>query len=125
MKNEVPVCETFCKHDDLLSEVEKKMPSIEQLYDLADLFRIFGDTSRIRILSLLSLHEMCVCDIATALELTVSAVSHQLRILKQARLVRYRKSGKSVIYALDDDHVKSILLQGIEHISEDKHTKKE
>lgn len=115
-----PVCEETRTHKEIIDQAQLNLPPQEQLYDLADLFRIFGDSSRIRILSLLSIHEMCVCDMAAILNMTISAVSHQLRILKQARLVRYRKSGKSVIYALDDDHVKSIILQGMEHINEDK-----
>ena len=117
---EMPVCEVPCTHEDLIRHVQKEMPSVEKLYDLSDLFRIFGDSSRIRILYLLSVSDMCVCDMASLLDLTISAVSHQLRLLKQARLVRYRKSGKTVIYALDDDHVKSILSQGMDHINETK-----
>ncbi|MDN5352384.1 MAG: ArsR family transcriptional regulator, lead/cadmium/zinc/bismuth-responsive transcriptional [Clostridiales bacterium] len=84
---------------------------------LSGLFKVLGDPTRIRILHLLSLHEMCVCDIATALDMTQSAISHQLKSLKQAGLVRNRKSGRVVYYALDDDHVSTILSQGIHHIS--------
>ncbi len=90
----------------------------ELLYDLAELYKIFGDSTRIRILYALSEKEMCVNDIAEELGMTMSAISHQLRILKQARLVKYRKEGKAVFYALADDHVKSIIEMGIEHISE-------
>lgn len=90
----------------------------EMLYDLAELYKIFGDSTRIRILYELFEKEMCVNDIAEELNMTVSAISHQLRILKQARLVKYRKEGKAVFYALADDHVKSIIEMGMEHISE-------
>lgn len=90
----------------------------ELLYDLAELYKIFGDSTRIRILYALSEREMCVNDIAEELKMTMSAISHQLRILKQARLVKYRKEGKAVFYALADDHVKSIIEMGMEHISE-------
>ena len=90
----------------------------ELLYDLADLYKIFGDSTRIRILYALFEKEMCVNLIAEELGMTMSAISHQLRILKQARLVKYRKEGKAVFYALSDDHVKSIIAMGMEHISE-------
>ncbi len=90
----------------------------ELLYDLAELYKIFGDSTRIRILYALFEKEMCVNDIAEELGMTMSAISHQLRILKQARLVKYRKEGKAVFYALADDHVKSIIEMGMEHISE-------
>ncbi|MBQ8002063.1 MAG: helix-turn-helix transcriptional regulator [Clostridia bacterium] len=90
----------------------------ELLYDLAELYKIFGDSTRIRILYALFEKEMCVNDIAEELGMTMSAISHQLRILKQARLVKYRKEGKAVFYALADDHVKSIIEMGLEHISE-------
>lgn len=94
------------------------MPEEELLYDLAELYKIFGDSTRIRILYTLSENEMCVNDIAEKLSMTMSAISHQLRILKQARLVKYRKEGKAVFYALADDHVKSIIEMGMEHICE-------
>lgn len=90
----------------------------ELLYDLAELYKIFGDSTRIRILYALFEKEMCVNLIAEELGMTMSAISHQLRILKQARLVKYRKEGKAVFYALADDHVKSIIEMGLEHISE-------
>lgn len=90
----------------------------ELLYDLAELYKIFGDSTRIRILYALFEKEMCVNDIAEELGMTMSAISHQLRILKQARLVKYHKEGKAVFYALADDHVKSIIEMGMEHISE-------
>ena len=94
------------------------MPPEEELFDLAELFKIFGDSTRIKILCVLFEAEMCVCDIAQLLNMTVSAISHQLRILKQARLVRFRKQGKSVFYSLADDHIKKIIDNGMEHINE-------
>ena len=88
------------------------------LYDLADLFKVFGDSTRIRILFVLFEAEVCVCDLAEALSMTQSAVSHQLRILKQAKLVNSRREGKSVFYSLADEHVRTIIGQGLEHIEE-------
>jgi ArsR family transcriptional regulator len=94
------------------------MPSEDTLYDLSELFRIFGDSTRIRILYVLFESEMCVCDIAALLGMTQSAISHQLRALKNARLVKARREGKTVFYSLADDHVKTIVDQGIEHVRE-------
>ena len=108
------------KHDHtaLLGEVKSEMPKDELLSDLADLFKIFGDTTRIKILYALFESEMCVCAIAELLNMTQSAISHQLRVLKQSKLVDYRKDGKTVFYSLADDHVKTIIGQGLDHISE-------
>lgn len=117
------VCEEVCTHPDILNRVKPEMPDEERLYDLAELFKVFGDTTRIRILYTLFEAEMCVCDIAALLSMTQSAISHQLRILKQARLVRSRREGKTVFYALDDDHVRTVIGQGMEHI-EEKHGRK-
>ena len=94
------------------------MPDDEVLYELADLFRVFGDSTRIKILYVLFESEMCVCDIAQLLGMTQSAISHQLRSLKQSKLVKYRREGKTVFYSLADGHVRTILDQGMEHISE-------
>jgi len=105
-------------HPDVVARVQDKMKAEETLYDLAELFKVFGDTTRIKILSALFESEMCVGDIAVALGMTQSAISHQLRVLKQAKLVRYRKEGKVVYYALDDDHVKQIFYQGLNHVNE-------
>ena len=88
------------------------------LYDLAELFKVFGDTTRVKIISALFEAEMCVCDIAELLSMTQSAISHQLRVLRQARLVKHRKEGKVVFYSLDDEHIKTIFNQGLEHILE-------
>lgn len=95
-----------------------EMPDDEILYELADLFRVFGDSTRIKILYALHDQELCVQDIAAAVGLSQSAVSHQLRVLKDSKLVRFRRDGKTVYYALDDDHVRSILSLGMEHIEE-------
>jgi len=118
-EGELDVCEAQEIHGDLLRTVREKMPPEEALYDLAELFKIFGDSTRIRILFVLFEAEVCVCDLAEALGMTSSAVSHQLRILKQARLVKSRRMGKSVYYSLADSHVRTIIDQGFEHIEED------
>ncbi len=105
-------------HKDIVDKVKGKMPQEEKLYDLAELFKVFGDTTRIRILWALDESELCVCDLAELLSMTQSAISHQLRVLKQAKLVKYRKDGKNVFYSLDDEHVKQVFEQGLLHISE-------
>ncbi len=98
--------------------ISEVMPEEEELYDLAELFKVFGDTTRIKILYVLFESEMCVSDMAECLNMTQSAISHQLRVLKQNSLVRYRREGKAIIYSLADDHVRTILDQGMEHITE-------
>lgn len=105
-------------HPETVEKVKVNMTPEETLYDLADFFKAFGDSTRIKILSALFQAEMCVGDIAAALGMTSSAISHQLRVLKQSKLVRYRKDGKMVYYSLDDDHVKEIFRQGLDHINE-------
>lgn len=107
-------------HADLLREVSGEMPSDELLADLADLFKIFGDTTRMKILFALFESEMCVCAIAELLKMTQSAISHQLSVLKKNALVTSRREGKTVIYSLADDHVRHIVGQGFEHITEEK-----
>lgn len=114
----LPSCETKHVHGELIKQVNALLPDTDSLYDLAELFKIFGDSTRIRILFVLLESEMCVCDLAETLQMTASAISHQLRVLKAADLVRYRRDGKTVYYSLADDHVRSILSQGIEHINE-------
>ena len=105
-------------HKETVDKVNSDMPDEELLYDLAELYKVFGDSTRIRILYVLFEAEMCVCDIAQVLSMTTSAISHQLKVLKQAHLVKYRREGKTVFYSLSDEHVRSILGQGLEHISE-------
>ena len=111
-------CEFIHAHEDIVNTVRSKLPSEEQLYDLADLFKVFGDTTRIRILYVLFESEMCVCDIAQLLNMEQSAISHQLRVLKQSKLVKSRRDGKTVFYSLDDEHVRQIVDCGMEHINE-------
>ena len=111
-------CEATEVHEELLALVREKMPQEEALYDLSELFKVFGDSTRIRILFVLFEAEVCVCDLARLLGMTQSAVSHQLRILKDAKLVKFRREGKSIFYTLDDDHVRAILSLGMEHLSE-------
>ena len=115
-----PCCEAHIVHKKKVSDVSEIMPDIDTLYDLADLYRIFGDSTRIRILYVLFESEVCVCDIADILKMTVSAISHQLRVLKSAGLVKYRREGKVCYYSLSDAHVKPIIAQGIEHVTEGK-----
>lgn len=112
-------CETVEVHEDLLRIVEQTMPEETELYDLAELFKVFGDSTRIRILFVLSSAEVCVCDLARVLNMTQSAISHQLRILKQNKLVKSRREGKSIFYSLADGHVSTIIAQGRDHIEED------
>ena len=115
---EIDVCDCKEVHRDLLKLVDEALPSEDELYELADLFKVFGDSTRIRILFVLSAQEVCVFDLAEELNMTQSAISHQLRILKQNKLVRSRREGKSVFYSLADGHVSTIIAQGIEHIKE-------
>ena len=116
--HDVEHCDCHEVHKDLVSQVLNRMPDEDELYDLAELFKVFGDSTRIRILTVLFGEEMCVCDIAEALQMNQSAVSHQLKILKNAKLIKNRREGKLVYYALADDHVSTILAMGLEHIEE-------
>ena len=113
-----PSCEFIHVHEDVVKKVKDILPEEETLYDLAEFFKVFGDTTRIRILYVLFEAEMCVCDIAEMLSMTPSAISHQLRLLKQFRLVKSRRDGKTVYYSLADEHVRSIIDQGREHVEE-------
>lgn len=112
-------CSFLCVHEDVVEKVRRSFPPEERLMRLADLFKVFGDGTRIRILYVLLEAEVCVCDLATLLGMTQSAVSHQLRILKQAYLIKARRDGKTVFYSLADDHVATLLRQGMEHVCED------
>ena len=111
-------CEFIHVHEDIVAKVTENMPDEETLYDLADLFRLFADSTRIKILYVLFESEMCVCDIAQLLGMTQSAIPHQLRSLKQAKLVKSRRDGKTVFYSLADGHVSTILNQGMDHVQE-------
>ena len=116
--HDVECCDIYQIHEDLVQAVHEKMPDEDKLYDLAELFKVFGDSTRIRILYVLFEAELCVCDIAQTLNMTQSAISHQLKILKQSRLVKNRREGKQVFYSLADDHVRTIIDQGREHVEE-------
>ena len=110
--------EYLAAHDALVNQVQSSQPSEEHLYDLAELFKMFGDSTRIKILFALIESELCVGDLAQILNLTQSSVSHQLRLLKDAKLVRFRREGKIVFYSLADEHVRTILHMGMEHVEE-------
>ena len=117
-KAEISCCDEKEVHVDKVKYANENMPPEDKLYDLAELFKAFGDSTRIRILFALFEAEICVCDLAESLNMTQSAVSHQLRLLKQARLVNGRREGKQIIYYLADDHVRTIISMGMEHINE-------
>lgn len=114
--NEVPQCDCTIIHNDVIDRVKSEMPMAEHLYDLSELFKSLGDQTRLKILFALSKNEMCVCDIAALLEMSQSAISHQLRVLRNVRLVKYNKVGKVVYYTLDDCHVNEIFKQGLDHV---------
>lgn len=116
-KKEV-ICDCEVIHADVVDKVKKNMPAESTLYDLSDFFKVLGDSTRVKILWALDEHEMCVCDLAVLLNMTKSAISHQLSSLKQANLVKFRRQGKIVFYSLADDHVKQIYEMGLEHIKE-------
>jgi ArsR family transcriptional regulator len=118
VRQKTPVCDCDVIHEEVVKKVRKTMPKEEDFYDLADLYKMFADSTRVRILWTLSRGEMCVCDIAVLLGMTKSAISHQLRALRLANLVRYEKRGKEVYYSLADSHVKDIFEKGFEHIHE-------
>ena len=119
VQENTPTCQEEELHPEAIHRVREKLPQDEVLYDLAELFKIFGDSTRVKILyALLEAEELCVCDIASLMDVTQSAVSHQLRVLKSSKLVKFRKEGKTVYYSLTDDHVCRILSQGMEHICE-------
>ncbi|WP_286947205.1 ArsR/SmtB family transcription factor [Acetobacterium sp. UBA5834] len=112
------VCDCSVIHSDIVEIVKSKMPEESQLYDLADFFKVLGDSTRVKILWVLDSNEMCVCDLAVLLNMTKSAISHQLQSLRQAKLVKFRKEGKIVFYSLADKQVKDIFEKGLEHIVE-------
>lgn len=114
----IDCCEVTEVHEDIVNHVRHKLPEESLLYDLAELFKVFGDSTRVRILVTLFEAELCVCDIAEVLGMSQSAISHQLRVLKQGKLVKNRREGKSVFYSLADDHIRTIFQQGFDHIQE-------
>ncbi len=111
-------CQVECVHSDTVTRVVSKMATDGSLFELAELFKAFGDSTRIRILHALSFSELCVCDLADLLKMSSSAVSHQLRVLRGQKIVKYRKDGKNVIYSLVDSHVSTLLEQGLQHVNE-------
>lgn len=115
---EVEHCDYIHVHEEVVQKVQEHMPEVHELQDLVDFFKVFGDFTRIRILYVLFRAEMCVCDLAQTLDMTQSAISHQLRVLKQMKLVSNRREGKTVFYSLADGHIKTIMNQGMEHIRE-------
>ncbi len=118
MENDTPHCEFMCVHADTVDRITSTMPDEDTLIDLSELFKVFGDSTRIKILTALSHGELCVCDLSKLVGMTSSAVSHQLKILRSAKLVSCRRDGKTVFYALADDHVTTIIRQGLEHVNE-------
>ena len=114
-KKKIEVCQDYCVHEHI---TRQEIPSDDELYRLSELFKTFGDVTRIRILTALSKQELCVCDIAVLLGMSQSAISHQLRVLKQQELVKFRRDGKTVFYSLADSHVYTILAQGLQHVNE-------
>ena len=117
-KKSAPGCDFLFVHQEIVDRVNREMPAEETLFDLAELFKIFGDSTRIKILYVLFESEMCVCDIAQLLGMTQSAISHQLKVLKDAKLVGSRREGKTVFYSLADEHVRLIIGQGFDHLTE-------
>ena len=117
-KTEVECCDVTCVHNQIIEAVKEKMPAEELLNELADFYKVFGDATRIKILCVLLRSEMCVCDLAEMLGMTQSAISHQLRVLKQMKLVKNRREGKTVYYSLADGHIQNSISQGMEHIME-------
>ena len=116
MEDELFECTVL--HEDVVNEVKKKIPQDEMIYDLAEFFKVFADSTRMKIIYALIENELCVCDIANIVQTTQSAISHQLRLLKQSKLVKFRKEGKVVYYSLDDEHISQIVKKGREHIEE-------
>ena len=116
--DQIDVCEVSVIHDDVLERVRAKMPPEEPVYEVSELFKVFGDSTRSRIICALNIEEMCVCDLAALLNMSHSAVSHQLRLLKVSRIVKSRKEGRVVYYSLDDTHIAKIFAMAFEHIME-------
>ena len=118
MENKSEYCSCNVIHKEVVENVKNKLPKEETLYDLAELFKVFGDSTRIKIICSLFESEMCVCDLSVLLNISQSAISHQLRVLKSARLVKFRRAGKVIDYSLDDEHIKQIFDAGLHHITE-------
>lgn len=112
------LCEITIIHEDVVKKVKKIMPEDDEIYDLAEFFKVFADSTRMKIIYALIENELCVCDLANIVNTTQSAISHQLKILRQSKLVKFRKEGKVVYYSLDDEHISQIVKKGREHIEE-------
>ena len=112
------ICGYLCVHEEQVHRIQESMPDDDSLLRVADLFKMFGDGTRLRILFALLEGECCVCDLARLLGMTISAVSHQLRLLRQSRLIKSRRDGRTIFYSLDDNHVATLLRQGMEHVDE-------
>ena len=119
IENPLDMCDCNVIHTDIVDRVRQQMPDEEPIYEVADLFKVFGDSTRARIICALSISELCVCDLSSLLDMSQSAVSHQLRTLKQARIVKNRRSGKAVYYSLDDEHIKELFNVAFDHVMED------
>jgi len=117
-KDNIEFCGQTIIHGDIVKEVNKRMLTDETVMALAEFFKVFGDPTRLKILYALSISEMCVCDLAALLSMSQSAISHQLKVLRQTRLIKYRKDGKVVYYSLDDDHIRHVFEQGLAHVNE-------
>ena len=118
MDKKIPVCSEPHVHEDVVNRVKDEMLTQEEFNDLSVLFKMYADPTRLKILSLLFKEEICVCDISTLLDMTQSAVSHQLSVLRQNRIIKYRRSGKNIYYSLDDEHIQLIFDAGLAHIME-------
>ena len=117
-KMQTDVCQEECVHEERVTMAKSQMPSSELLLDLANLFKVFGDHTRMRILQALHSSELCVCDLVDILDMSQSAISHQLRVLRASKIVKYRKEGKNVFYSLDDKHVYTLIEVGMDHVQE-------
>ena len=115
----VETCEVPVIHEDVLARVREKMPAEEPVYEVSELFKVFGDSTRARIICALNIEEMCVCDLSALLNMTQSAISHQLRLLKVSRIVKSRKQGRVVYYSLDDAHIGQIFAMAFDHVMEE------
>ena len=113
------ICEVSVIHEDVLARVKASMPDEDPIYDVSELFRVFGDSTRARIICALNIEEMCVCDLAALLSMSQSAISHQLRLLKVSRIVKSRKQGRVVYYSLDDSHINQIFATAFDHVMEE------
>ena len=119
-KLEAECCDVTCVHYDAVEKAKVHMPAENLLKDLAEFYKVFADTTRVRILYVLLESEMCVCDLSVLLNMTQSAISHQLRVLKAARIVKNRKAGRVVYYSLDDDHIGKIFAMAFDHVTEEE-----